>query len=311
MLPQRQFGRSKERVTTLGLGGGCLNRRSYDDGVATVRRAVEIGINYIDTSPHYCGNESQSIIGDALRGQRAPVLVATKLGHFQDAESYRSPATLRAQLEDNLRRLGRKSVDVLQVHEADWACWWHAGASPGELVCPKQLRNIDDAPILQVLRAAKDEGFSRYIGITGNNAECVAHVLAQAEIDAVLVAWNYDLLHRGARRLALPLAQRKGVAFIAAAVLHGGLLTDPPTDSHAASSPMFQERLERLRVLQKASGIALSELAVRYLLGDPRISVILVGASTPDEIEQAARAIRAGQLPKDLHKEVEALGLDE
>lgn len=311
MLERRQFGRSSEHMTVLGLGGGSLDRRSHDDGVATVRRAVELGINYVDTSPHYCRNESQSIIGEALHGHQAPIVVATKLGHFNDVEAYRSPAALRAQLEDNLRRLGRTSVDVLQVHEADWACWWNPGASPGQLVRPEQLEQVDDAPVLRVLREAKSNGLCRFIGITGNNADCVARVLAQADVDAVLVAWNYDLLFRGARRMALPVAERKGVAFIAGAILHGGLLTDPVMESHVASSPLLRQRMERLRVLQKSSGISLSELAVRYLLADARISVILIGAASPVEVEQAALGVRAGPLSKDLHEAVEALGLDE
>src|SRR5688572_296405 len=158
MLQQRQFGRSGEQVTVLGLGGGCLNRRSYDDGVATVRRAVDIGISFFDTSPHYCGNESQSIMGEALNGKQAPVLIATKLGYFSDVEAYRSPAALRSQLDDNLRRLRRPSVELLQVHEADWACWWTPGASPGELIRPEQLEKINDAPILQFLRQVKRDG---------------------------------------------------------------------------------------------------------------------------------------------------------
>lgn len=310
MLQRRQFGRSSEHVTVLGLGGGCLDRSSYDDGVATVRRAVEIGINYIDTSPHYCRNESQSIIGEALNGHQAPVVVATKLGYFNDAEAYRSPATLRAQLKDNLRRLRRPSVDVLQVHEADWACWWSPGVSLGELLRPEQLEKVDDAPVLRVLREAKRDGLCRFIGITGNNADCVAHVLEKADVDAVLVAFNYDLLFRGARRMALPVAQRKGVAFIAGAVLHGGLLTTSPKKTHIESSPILEQHMERLQDLQASSGIPLNEMAIRYLLADTRISVILVGAASPSEVDMAAHAVRAGLLPSDLQKAVESLGSD-
>lgn len=83
-LETRPFGTTGESVTVIGLGGACLDRSSFEDGVATVRRALELGINYIDTSPYYGYGASQAIIGEALDGGSESYLLATKIGHLDD-----------------------------------------------------------------------------------------------------------------------------------------------------------------------------------------------------------------------------------
>ena len=81
-LEQRPFGRTGEQVAAISLGGVGLPRVSFADGVATVHRALELGINYLDTAPLYSRGLAQAILGVALEGRQEPHLLATKLGHL-------------------------------------------------------------------------------------------------------------------------------------------------------------------------------------------------------------------------------------
>ena len=310
-IETRPYGKTGERVTVVGLGGSPLNERSYADGVATVRRALELGVTYFDTSPGYGYGVSQAIYGEALQGRSEEYILATKLRGFKTIARYRSLEALRTQLEENLRVLRRDSVDTLQVHEADYPCWWSEGATGR--VQPEDDFDFDNAPVMQVLREAKAEGLCRFIGITGNSVDSVAHVLRHVEVDTCLPAFNYDLIRRGTRRQALPVAVEKGVTLILGGAFHNGQLTEvhpewlsSPPDSWTSE---VLNRFERLYALQKDCGLSLVNMAVRFLMANPAVTTILIGAATPAEIEESVTAAQAAPLPADLHQALEELGI--
>ncbi len=102
-LERRPYGRTGEQVTVIGLGGAYLDKHSLSDGIATVRRAIELGVNYFDTAPAYGRGASQVIVGSSLEGCTEPYLLATKLGYLATPKDFRSPDALRAQLWDKMR----------------------------------------------------------------------------------------------------------------------------------------------------------------------------------------------------------------
>ena len=83
-LERRPYGRTGEQVTVIGLGGGYLDKHSLAHGIATVHRALELGINYFDTAPVYGQGASQVILGNALEGRTEPYLLATKIGFLAE-----------------------------------------------------------------------------------------------------------------------------------------------------------------------------------------------------------------------------------
>ena len=121
-IETRPYGNTGERVTVIGLGGAPLSKSSFADGVATVHRALDLGITYFDTSPGY--RISQAIYGEALEGRKEKYVLATKVGYLREPHHFRSMDALHAQIWESLRYLRRDSVDVLQVHECDWRRWW-------------------------------------------------------------------------------------------------------------------------------------------------------------------------------------------
>ena len=312
-LEQRAYGRTGEQVTVVGLGGVGLPRVSFADGVATVHRALELGITYFDTAPLYSQGLAQAILGKALEGRREPYLLATKLGHLARPSRYRSPDALRTQFEENLRLLRRDSVDVLKVHEADYHSWWSDDPSDSQLIDPATEYDFASAPVIQVLQEEKARGRCRFIGITGNTPDRLARVLPAVEVDTCLTAFNYGVLHRGARRQLLPAAQERGTAVILGGIFQQGRLVALRPEWQDAPpgwmTPAVQSRVARLSSLQQESQLSLVALTLRYLVADPGIATILVGAATPAEIEESVAAVREGPLPSDLHEAVEALGL--
>jgi aryl-alcohol dehydrogenase-like predicted oxidoreductase len=311
VLPQRPFGTTSKTVSVLGCGGAFLAAQSRDDGIASVRRALELGVTYFDTSPMYAAGQSQPIIGEALRGRREPHLLATKLGYLPRRSDHRSLDALRQQIRDNVRLLGRDSVDVLQLHEADLAHWWTDDATDAWRIKPDRDYDFANAPAMQVLRESKQQGLCRYIGITGNGEPEMTRLLEALDVDVFLLAFHYDVLHRDARNRALPMAQQKGVAFVAAgylqcgnlAAVHPEWLDTPPK----WMTPGLREAYRRLYALQAQCGLPLPELGIRYLLRDPSPSVILTGPRMPAELEQTVAAVQKGPLPDDLHAAVESL----
>ncbi len=152
----------------MGLGGGSLDKYSLTEGVATVRRALELGVSYFDTSPAYCQGASQVILGNALEGCTEPYLLATKLGYLAAPADFRSRDAFRAQLWENLRALRRSQVDVLQVHMAEWACWWKDGVPNEQLLSLDEAYDLPNAPVMEVLHEARERGLCRFIGITSD-----------------------------------------------------------------------------------------------------------------------------------------------
>ncbi|MEO7599439.1 MAG: aldo/keto reductase, partial [Opitutus sp.] len=156
----------------LGFGAGFVNFAGFDTSVATVRRARELGLRYFDTSVLYRAGASQAILGEAFSRAGPPPFLATKIGHFAEARHFRSPEAMLVQFRESLRLLRRDSVDLLQVHEADWSVWWEdrAEVRPLELFDLQGDHRFAEAPVVEFLRSAKAAGLCSHMGITGNNA---------------------------------------------------------------------------------------------------------------------------------------------
>ena len=311
-LPSRPFGQTGESHTALGLGGGFVGFAGFDRSVATVHRALELGIRVLDTSVMYLNGASQPIFGAALAGRADQPFLATKIGYFNDPRHYRSVEALHVQLQGNLRLLRRDSVDLLQMHEADWDQWWSDQPTlrKWELFDLEGSFDFANAPVVRFLREAKARGLCRRIGVTGNNSRHVGRVLRELDgIDSVLIAYNYQPLNTSAREHVIPIATAKGVA-----VMVAGLFTfvnSLPPDWRAEKGTYLgknaDQQLAQLKQLQQSCGVPMTDLAIRFVVADPKISTILVGAHEPAVIEQNVASFLRGPLPPDLHAAVDAI----
>ena len=311
-MQTRNYGNQDDSVSALGLGGAFLTQRSFAEGVATVRRALDLGITYFDTSPMYCQGASQAVLGEALDGVRQPHLLATNLGYFKDPAHYHDPDALAAQLGENLRLLRRSGVDTLQLHEADMHHWWATDTARAGRIDLDAEYDFAGAPALDFLSQCRADGRCRFAGISGNTADAMTHIHRYIDVDTLLLAFNYDLIRRSARRV-LPAIGVKGTTRMLGAVFQRGLARVQPELLQSPPdwmTPLLKQRFAELYDLQKESGLSLAALGVRYILQQPDIACVIIGAAGPEEIEECVRAAQAGPLPADLYERVEALGVE-
>jgi len=310
-LPLRPFGNSNEKVTALGLGGGFTGFTGFERAVATVHRALEARINLIDTSVMYLSGASQPIIGAALVGRPEKPFIATKVGYFQDPKHFRSVEALHVQLHENLRLLRRSSVDLLQMHEADWDHWWtdRADLAPWDLFDLHGSFDFANAPVIRFLREAKARGLCRHIGITGNNARHLGRVIRELDgLDSVLLAYNYHPLNVTAREHVIPAAVAKGLAvFIAGIFTFVYQLPEGWRTEGTYFGKNADRQLAELKKLQQECGIPMAELALRFVAADERITSVLLGAYKSEQIDENLAAYARGPLPSDIHARIETI----
>ena len=337
-LEQRTFGRTGEKVSVIGLGGAALYKHSYALGVATVKHALDLGVSYFDTSPAYgrAGADgswtdrgtSQLIMGEGLDGTTRPHLLATKLINYttevrgstsrsQAATNpirYRTVEDCLAQIQDNLRTLRRDKVDVLLGHDMEKAKAWKSDArDDAELLDLDKEHDFANAAIIQALREAKAQGLCSYIGLSANRSETMAHLLRRVELDMCLSAGEYTLLDRRSAQTMLPVVREQGIAYVVGGIFkrHLGVSDESSPFQLAPKGPLasvgavFSD--ERLIKQAKTTGISIAALTVRFLVANRGLSTILVGASTPEELEESVVAAQAGPLPPDIHQTIEKL----
>ena len=318
-LEQRPFGRTGETVSLIGLGGAALYKHSYEQGLETVKHALDLGVSYFDTSPAYgkAGEDGrwidrgkpQLIMGEGLEGTTKPHLLATKLINFTTVED------CRAQIQDNLRALRRDRVDVLLGHDIEKAKAWIPDArDDSQFLDLDEECDYQNAALIQALREAKSQGLCRYIGLSSNQSASLAHVLNRVKLDMCLSAHEYSLLARRSPQVMLPVIREQGIAYVVGGIFSNfglGVSNEASPFQLAPKGPLAQVggifADARLLELARTTGISIAALSVRFLIANKELSIILVGASTPEELEESVVAAQAGPLPLDIHQTLEAL----
>jgi len=295
----RTFGRTGWEVSEIGLGGSWFYGRPEIDpqpvsyGVAMVEHALELGINYFDTAPLYGRGRSEEVLGHALKGVTEPYFLATKVGYFPEPFDYTRDTVWRG-FEASLRRLQRDRVDLVQIHECEQAGW--------EGVFGK-------GRTLEALREIREQGLATRIGLTGSDLELMARILEESEdFVSVITFLKYDLLVQSAKEVLAPVAEERDVALITASPLHGGLLGSK-RDRWRRQGRFVEvyDRLERLDDLLESRGLNPVDTGLRYLLSDPRVSLVLSGAASPGELDTAVAAAEGGSLDAELLEAIESL----
>jgi len=197
----RTLGRTKLKVSEIGFGGIPIQTISHGQAVAVVRRALDLGINFLDTARVYTTSEER--IGEAIRGQRGKCVIATKTvaRTVQQAEK---------DLEASLSRLGTSSVDLYQLHNVN---------------SDEALKEVaKQGGALDAFKKAQREGRIDFIGITSHRPSVLVQAIESGEFDTVMVPLNY--VERTPLQELIPLANRQDVGTIVMKPLGGGAFTN-------------------------------------------------------------------------------------
>lgn len=281
-LPRRRLGRAGFEVRPFGLGCASLgsDRATDEQAVATVRRALELGIDFIDTSAAYGTGLSERRIGMALAPEeRRRIRLQTKAGSATRPKAYDADS-IRRSVEASLARLRTDYLDVCLIHDPDEM---EPVLAPGGGI--------------EALLRLKEEGV---IGATGLGVRSHAlhrQAIADGRFDVILTYLDYTLLSQSAAPLIAE-AAGAGLGVVIGAPLATGLLAGgegPLCRYGRAASPEegdVQAAL-RLREWAAAHGVPVPAMALQWILRNPQVGVVIAGAVSPAEIEESVRAVTA------------------
>lgn len=293
-METRKLGRTGLDISVLSIGG--LYTSSLAGGESETRRimerAMDLGINAIDTAPAYA--DSEATVGQAIAGMEAPLIITTKLGGRPQPFDPQNIDALRESVDESLRLLGRDHIDILMVHEPDRPqqyAWW---TSYDPL----------DGPALQLMDELKAAGKIRYTGLAGTTVTEMSNLLHSDRFDVVLTAFNYNVLFREARDMLIPTAVERGLGIVLGSTMGQGFLTkrvddelrDPPIWLTNARRDQFRAYYDLL----DDCGLSAAELCLRFAISDPDISTIPIGCKTVEHLEESVAAVNKGPLPADL-----------
>jgi predicted aldo/keto reductase-like oxidoreductase len=256
-LPMRVLGRTGAKVTILGLGSAPIghSQPGAAAGVAVYRAALEAGINYVDTAHIY--DDAESYLGELVPQWRDKIFLATK-ARPESENAREATRQMQDQFEQSLRRLKTDHVDLLHIHsvtDRDPAMILAAGGP------------------MEFVRRMKDQGRTRFIGVTAHNRHArIVPLIASGGVDVVMVALNFADYHQYRfEEDILPVARQHQCGILAMKV-YGGHVNNFPGYPQRGPAKMPAEHLER---------------ALRYSLGIPGVAGAVVGVYAKEEIEQS------------------------
>lgn len=300
-MKYRTLGKTGLKVSELAMGGLFVASfaTSRDQARHAVRRALELGVNYVDTAPGY--HDSEAVLGGCLAGVEQPYILSTKLGGRPLPFDPQDKDALRRSVDESLRLLGRDQIDLLMIHEPD---------RPGQYDWFPDWAHFH-GPVCDLLAELKAQGIIRFTGLGGTTAYTLPHIIATGEYDVVLTAFNYSLLWQEATLAVLPEAKKQGMGIIIGSPLQQGALARCYTDEVERGarwlSPPRRAQFKRLYALVTDLDIPLPELALRFVISNPDISTTLMGARSAQEVEENVRAVEKGPLPQDVLDEIQAI----
>lgn len=320
-MDKRPLGKTGLSVSALGFGagavGGLMVRGDHTEQTAAIAQALDAGVTYFDTAPSYGDGRSEENLGRVLRelGAWRDVVVGTKV-RLQPADLDDPAAAIRRSCEASLRRLGRDSVDLLQLHnpiaesgEAAAAVQGSSSALGIETVC---------GPVADGMRRLISSGLVRHIGITGlgqtaavrGAAASGAFTAAQAYFNALNPSGGYSGAAGGGQDFAglIGAAASAGLGVIAIRVMAAGALSAVATRHANAGDPGarlagggYGNDVERAGAIRRlAAGLGYDgpmELALRFAIATPGISTVLVGYSDRQQLGDALRWAERGPVP--------------
>eukprot|EP01102_Stenamoeba_stenopodia_P002255 TRINITY_DN12042_c0_g1_i1.p1 TRINITY_DN12042_c0_g1~~TRINITY_DN12042_c0_g1_i1.p1 ORF type:complete len:325 (+),score=63.34 TRINITY_DN12042_c0_g1_i1:64-1038(+) len=260
-----------------GLGGIIFGDVSLDEAVDAVKKAIELGINYFDTSPFYGLTNSERVLGRCLKAagvDREKIVVGTKVGRYGDREFDFSADRVTKCFGESLDRLGLDYVDIILCHDIEFI--------------PDTSQIINET--LPALRKLREQGKIKYIGVSGYPLPVLDEIVKKSGpggVDLILTYCHYNLYDQSAEAYVREWKEKYGVTAINASALGMGLLTDNPPPAWHPAKTELKEAVNKAAATYKAEGKEIAKEALKYALSNQIFSSVLVGIKSSSEVEYA------------------------
>ena len=298
---KRRVGQTALEMTTLGFGAatiaGSYRPVSPEQARATVNHALDSGIGYVDTAPHYGFGRSEHFVGDVVRERRTETLLSTKVGRlmkpvrgpyehgtefvdpfpFQRIYDYSHRGIMRS-FEDSLQRLGMSSLDILYVHDLGAGTHGVEGNKPYW----EQFTSGGGYQALQELRAS---GAVKAIGLGVNEWQVLMDVLAIGDWDVFLLAGRYTLLEQTALDPFLSTCVQRGTSVVVGGPFNSGILAGGSTFNYAKAPAEIVAKVKSLDAVCREFDVPLAAAALQFPLTHPAVCNVVAGPRSPEEID--------------------------
>lgn len=288
----RKIGKSELTVSVVGLGTWAMGNDFFGFGddsasIRAIRTAIDGGINLIDTAPAYGTGHAEDVVGEAIKGRRDSIVLATKVGTTRDGPAFvrdLTPETIFHEIDDSLARLDAEVIDLYQIH-------WPDPATP-----------IEDS--LDALEKVHQAGKYRYLGVSNFDVDLIEEV--RRRIPVVSVQPHVSMLERSVLQNVLPYCEREEIGVLGYGSLSGGLLTGKfrklpvfeKSDRRARFYSHFsgerweqvQRFLDVVREVAAVRGVPAAHVAINWSIAQPGVTSALVGARNEDQARINAEA---------------------
>jgi D-threo-aldose 1-dehydrogenase len=319
-MAKAAIGKTGLLVSRLGFGGvplgGLYQDVSEAEAGATVRRALELGINYFDTAPIYGFGKGETRLGGELASvRRDSIVVATKVGYSLVPETgesggqvfhrfanvpplrpifdYSYDGIMRT-FEGSLLRLNLPYVDILNIHDPD-----HHWEEAITIAYPAVHR-------------LRNEGVVRAIGVGMNQAGMLARFAREGDFDCLLLAGRYTLIDHSGLHELLPICQRKGISVIIGGPYNSGILAtgarSDATYNYDVAEPAVLAKVAAIEAVCDRYQVPLPAAALQFPMAHPAVTAIIPGARSTAEVEENHRLFKL-PIPDAFWQELRHLGL--
>ena len=274
-MQYRELGQTGLNLPVLSFGASSLGQEFRQVGLSealeSVRVALDVGMNFIDTSPYYGRGMSEVLLGFALRGvPRDSYLLGTKLGRYDVSHFDFSARRVVESVDISLHRMGVEYLDICLCHDIEWVDISHI---------------VEET--LPALRKVQQQGKVRFVGVSGYPMKIFRHVLDRAELDVVL-SYNHYTLQNTMLADLVPYLKEKGVGIMNAAPFCARLLTN-------ASLPPWHRATDEVRQICRqaaehcrSKGVDIAQLAIQFSIANPDMTTCIAGSANPDRVRQWA-----------------------